>query len=156
MRAPITRESPTFTMATRNGHVAKCDLAILPSLWDSKAVCLHVKLVRFTLILTAIAQFLGTKGRHSNIKPEEPKPEPVQEVPEKVEETASTKVDEVVEAYTPPEENLMETIKVVESANLANAPPVKNIVICKNCKAEESTLEAQTECLYHRGVRVCV
>ena len=98
---------------------------------------------------------LGTKGRHSNVPPEKPKSEPAPvNVPSPVE---SPKVEEPpAPEYTPPDPNLVEQIKVIETANVATAPPVKNIVICKNCKAEEYSLKLDERCLYHRGAQVYV
>ncbi len=98
---------------------------------------------------------LGTKGRHSNVQPEKPKPEPATtDVPSPVSSESSKEEQEPERPFVPPDESLVQNIKVVESANLASAPPVKNIVICKNCKAEESSLVPLSQCFYHRGVQV--
>lgn len=99
---------------------------------------------------------LGTKGRHNNVPPEIPKPESNGSPVEEQSPVAEAPKDVPIEAYTPPDESLIEKIKIVELASVAKAPAVKNIVICKNCKSEESSLDPEGECLYHRGVQVYV
>lgn len=97
---------------------------------------------------------LGTKGRHNNVPPEIPKPESNGSPVEEQSPVAEAPKDVPIEAYTPPDESLIEKIKIIELASVAKAPAVKNIIICKNCKSEESSLDPEGECLYHRGVQV--
>lgn len=114
--------------------------------------CCKMKSRDFTIFMG----FKGcTKGRHSNVQPEKPKPEPATtDVPSPVSSESPKEEQEPERPFVPPDESLVQNIKVVESANLASAPPVKNIVICKNCKAEESSLVPLSQCFYHRGVQV--
>lgn len=97
---------------------------------------------------------LGTKGRHSNVKIEEPKPEVVPDTAPS--NTGDSNGTTQVEAapFVPPDSKLVESIVIHESANLASAPPIQNIIICKNCKSEESTIDLDSECLYHRGIQM--
>lgn len=96
---------------------------------------------------------LGTKGYHSNIRPVE---EPKSETQETEEPTTKVQVEEPTKTFTPPPPDLIETLQIVEHPNLANQPAVKNIIICKNCKQEQSTVDINKPCLYHRGVQVYV
>ncbi|KAJ6225128.1 hypothetical protein RDWZM_003673 [Blomia tropicalis] len=98
-----------------------------------------------------------TRGRHSNVKPVEEKSEnngSLESEEQTKNEDNSNQVEDECSTFVPPDENSMANINIVESPNVASAPPIKNIVICKNCKAEESTLNLSEECLYHRGIQV--
>lgn len=148
----ITKANPTFTMATKSGHVARCVHGILLLLWVSKDVrALFIDYIKWLSLMFST----GTKGRHSNIRPvEDPKPQSVCEVSPPINNGDVIKETEPVDTFTPPDSALIEDIPVVESPNLSSAVPPQSITICKNCKAELSTIDPKSECYYHRGVQV--
>ncbi|KAH7639505.1 cysteine and histidine rich domain containing protein [Dermatophagoides farinae] len=101
-----------------------------------------------------------TKGRHSNVKPEEPAKPPTvieSECPSVIQndDDENVKPKETIEPFVPPDPNYEQEIEIFESVNVASAPPVpKTIMICKNCKNEQSTLNLDGSCLYHKGVQI--
>lgn len=98
--------------------------------------------------------FKGTKGRHSNVKIEEPTPAAKKEV-EKTEIPAKNEPEQT-ELFVPPDSNQITDILIFESASLKNLPPMnlETIMICKNCKKEKSVLDLNSACHYHKGVQM--
>lgn len=97
--------------------------------------------------------WIGAKGRHNNVRVEEPKQESAPET-EQSNGDFKVEVEEEMIPFVPPDSTLVENIKIVESANVSSSQPTSNSIICKNCKLEESMLDSKSECHYHRGVQV--
>lgn len=117
------------------------------------------------LLLQLFNQFIagikGTKGRHSNVKPEEPSKPAVIESNSDCSSTVNQNDNNNVNkksnepSFIPPDADHEQEIEIFESPKVATAPPVpKTIIICKNCKKEESTLNMAGPCLYHKGVQM--
>lgn len=82
----------------------------------------------------------------------------------KIEETAPVQKEVVTETnnepkqteFVPPDSNKITNISIFESPSLKNLPSMdfKTSMICKYCKKEESTLDLNTACHYHKGVQM--
>lgn len=93
------------------------------------------------------------------MKPEEPaKPTDNNESTDSItiqQNDENEKPKEPIEPFIPPDANHEQELEIFESSNVASAPPVpKAIIICKNCKNEESTLNMAGPCHYHKGVQM--